>query len=118
MITTTLGLIGGAAILLSSLLLGGVGLRLAIAARTEFDTILATGIAIFFSGQAWAAIAAVVRFLPPMGLSLPFVALNGSLLVTCNIALALLLKISEAAPNISERTQLRPQISLEPQGDQ
>ena len=53
-----------------------------------------------------------------MGLSLPFVALNGSLLVTCNIALALLLKISEAAPNVSERTQLLPQIALEPQGDQ
>ena len=113
-----LGFIGGAAILLSYLLLGGVGLRLAIAARTEFDTILATGIAIFFAGQAWASIAAVVRFLPPMGLSLPFVALNGSLLVTCNIALALLLKISEAAPNVSERTQLLPQIALEPQGDQ
>ena len=113
-----LGFIGGAAILLSYLLLVGVGLRLAIAARTEFDTILATGIAIFFAGQAWASIAAVVRFLPPMGLSLPFVALNGSLLVTCNIALALLLKISEAAPNVSERTQLLPQISLEPQGDQ
>ena len=113
-----LGFIGGAAILLSYLLLVGVGLRLAVAARTEFDTILATGIAIFFAGQAWASIAAVVRFLPPMGLSLPFVALNGSLLVTCNIALALLLKISEAAPNVSERTQLLPQIALEPQGDQ
>tara|TARA_Y100001970_G_scaffold293630_1_gene441806 strand:+ start:2481 stop:3782 length:1302 start_codon:yes stop_codon:yes gene_type:complete len=113
-----LGFIGGAAILLSYLLLVGVGLRLAVAARTEFDTILASGIAIFFAGQAWASIAAVVRFLPPTGLSLPFVALNGSLLITCNIALALLLRISETAPNISDRTQLLPQITLQSQGDQ
>ena len=113
-----LGFIGGAAVLLSYLLLVGVGLRLAVAARTEFDTILASGIAIFFGAQAWASIAAVVRFLPPTGLSLPFVALNGSLLVTCNIALALLLKVSEAAPNVSARTQLLPQISVQIPGDQ
>ena len=44
-----LGFIGGAAVLLSYLLLVGVGLRLAVAARTEFDTILASGIAIFLA---------------------------------------------------------------------
>ena len=108
--------IGGAAVLLSYLLLVGVGLRLAVAARTEFDTILASGIAIFWrSGVGVDCSRCSVS--SPMGLSLPFVALNGSLLVTCNIALALLLKVSEAAPNVSERTQL-PQISVQIPGDQ
>ena len=99
-----LGFIGGAAVLLSYLLLVGVGLLdPAVAARTEFDTIWPVA-SQYFGAQAWASIAAVVRFLPPTGLSLPFVALNGSLLVTCNIALALLLKVSEAAPNVSANT--------------
>ena len=113
-----LGFMGSSAILLSYLLLIGIALRLAVAARSEFDTILASGIAIFFAGQAWAAIAATVRFLPPVGLSLPFVALNGSLLITCNIALALLLRISETAPSISHRAQVLPKVPAQLQGDQ
>lgn len=115
-IAEELGFIGGVAILSSYLLLVGIGLRLATAARREFDSLLATGITIFFGSQAWAAIAVALRLLPPTGSSLPFVAFNGSVLVTCNLALVLLLRISEAVPFISDRTQVLPQVTLPARG--
>ena len=115
-IAEELGFMGGAAVLSSYLLLAGVGLRLATAARKEFESLLAIGIAIFFGSQAWAAIAVPLRFLPPNGLSLPFVASNGPALFTCSIALALLLRISETVPVIPDRTQILPRIAFKSQG--
>jgi len=107
---------GGAAVLSSYLLLVGVGLRIATAARKEFESLLAIGIAIYFGSQAWAAIAVPLRFLPPGDLSLPFVASNGSALFACTIALALLLRISETVPVIPDRTQILSRISFKSQG--
>lgn len=115
-IAEELGFMGGAAVLSSYLLLAGVGLRLATAARKEFESLLAIGIAIFFGSQAWAAIAIPLRFLPPNDLSLPFVASNGSAVFTCSIALALLLRISETVPVIPDRTQILPRIAFKSQG--
>ncbi len=115
-IAEELGFIGGAAVFSSYLLLVGVGLRLAIAARREFDSILAIGTTIFLGSQAWAAIAVAVRLLPPTGSSLPFVAFNGSVLVTCNLALVLLLRISETVPFVSDRTQVLPQVTPQARG--
>ena len=100
----------------SYLLLAGVGLRLATAARKEFESLLAIGIAIFFGSQAWAAIAVPLRLLPPNDLSLPFVASNGSALFACSIALALLLRVSETVPVIPDRTQILPRIAFKSRG--
>ena len=115
-IAEELGFMGGTAVLSSYLLLAGVGLRLATAARKEFESLLAVGIAIFFASQAWAAIAVPLRFLPPSDLSLPFVASNGSALFTCAIALALLLRVSETVPIIPDRTQILPRIAFKSRG--
>ena len=110
-IAEELGFIGGAAVLSTFLLLIGVGLRLATAARREFESLSAIGITIFFASQAWAPIAVVLRLLPPNDLSLPFVSSNGGALFSCTIALALLLKISETAPLASNPTEVLPQIA-------
>ena len=115
-IAEELGFMGGTAVLSSYLLLAGVGLRLATAARKEFESLLAVGIAIFFASQAWAAIAVPLRFLPPSDLSLPFVASNGSALFTCTIALALLLRVSETVPIIPDRTHILPRIAFKSRG--
>lgn len=114
-IAEELGFIGGSAVLSSFLLLTGVALRLATVARQEFEGLSAIGIAIFFASQAWAPIAVALRLLPPNDVSLPFVSSNGSVLFTCSIALAFLLKISETAPEGPDPTEILPHISPKPE---
>ena len=108
-----LGFFGGAAVISGYLLLAGVGLRIATKARREFDGVLAIGIAVFLGSQAWASVATNLRLLPPSAMSLPFISINGSALLTWNLALALLLKISETVPEASDQTTILPGIKLE-----
>ena len=108
-----LGFFGAAAVISGYLLLAGMGLRIATKARREFDGVLAIGIAVFLGGQAWASVAPTVRLLPPSAMSLPFISINGSALLTWNLALALLLKISETVPEASDQTTVLPGIKLE-----
>ena len=108
-----LGFLGAITVMSGYLLLAGVGLHIATKARKEFEGILAIGIAIFLGGQAWAAVAATLRLLPPSAASLPFISVNGSALLAWNLALALLLRISETDPEASNQTAVLPKIESE-----
>ena len=108
-----LGFLGAITVMSGYLLLAGVGLHIATKARKEFEGILAIGIAIFLGGQAWAAVASSLRLLPPSGASLPFISVNGSALLAWNLALALLLRISETDPEASNQTAVLPKIESE-----
>ena len=99
------------------LLLAGVGLRIATRARREFDSVLAIGIAVFVGSQAWASVATTLRLLPPSAMSLPFISANGSALLTWNLALALLLRISETVPEVADQTAILPKIALKPRSE-
>ena len=112
-----LGFIGATAVLSGYLLLAGVGLRIATRARREFDSVLAIGIAVFMGSQAWASVATTLRLLPPSAMSLPFISANGSALLTWNLALALLLRISETVPEVADQTAILPKIALKPRSE-
>ena len=107
-----LGFIGATAVLSAYLLLTGVGLRIATRARREFDSVLAIGVTVFLGVQAWASIATTLRLLPPSAVSLPFISINGFALLTWNLALGLLLRISEIGPEAADQTAVLPKIKL------
>jgi len=107
-----LGFLGATAVLSGYLLLTGVGLRIATRARREFDSVLAIGVTVFLGVQAWASIATTLRLLPPSAVSLPFISINGVALLTWNLALGLLLRISESSPETAEDTAVLPKIKL------
>ena len=100
-----LGFIGATAVLSAYLLLTGVGLRIATRARREFDSVLAIGVTVFLGVQAWAS-------MPPSAVSLPFISINGFALLTWNLALGLLLRISEIGPEAADQTAVLPKIKL------
>jgi len=70
------------------------GFRIAARATRPFERFLAAGLTIGLVIQAWVIMAGNVKLAPIAGVTLPFVSYGGSSLLTCFIALALLLHVS------------------------
>jgi peptidoglycan glycosyltransferase len=92
-----LGLLGTTAIVAAFMVIVGVGLRIAVRARSEFEQLLAVGLTTILGLQAFLIIGGVTRLLPLTGITLPFVSYGGSSLVANYILLALLLRISDSS---------------------
>ncbi len=89
-----LGLLGATAILVTFLFFVGSGFRVAINARSPFETLLATGLTALLGFQAFIIIGGILRVLPLTGVTLPFVSYGGSSLISNYIILAVLVRIS------------------------
>jgi peptidoglycan glycosyltransferase len=90
-----LGLLGATAILATYLLFVGAGFRIAVAARSTFEKLLASGLTALIGFQAFVIIGGVLRVLPLTGVTLPFVSYGGSSLISNYVVLALLIRISD-----------------------
>jgi len=101
-----LGLLGSSAVLISYLLVVGVGLRVAVRATDPFSKLLATGLTALVAIQSFVIMAGVTRLLPLTGVTLPFVSYGGSSLVSNWIVIALLVRVSDESN------------ALEPGGDE
>ncbi|HET9443704.1 MAG TPA: FtsW/RodA/SpoVE family cell cycle protein, partial [Acidimicrobiales bacterium] len=89
-----LGLLGTTAIVVAFLLMVGVGLRIALQARSDFEKLLATGLTVILAVQTFIILGGVTRLVPLTGITLPFVSYGGSSLLANYVLLALLLRIS------------------------
>jgi cell division protein FtsW (lipid II flippase) len=70
------------------------GLRAALRAPDNFRRILAAGLSAYIGAQSILIIGGNIRLLPLTGVTLPFVSYGGSSLLTCMLALLILLFIS------------------------
>lgn len=89
-----LGITGALAILVLYAILVQRGLRIALAARDSFTTLVAVGLATTIGLQAFIVIGGVTRLIPLTGLTTPFMSAGGSSLIANWIILGILLRMS------------------------
>jgi cell division protein FtsW len=93
------GLVGASALIGAFVLIGWIGIRVALAAPDRFGMLLASGITGWLMIQAFLNIGMVVGVLPITGEALPFVSAGGSSLMTALAAAGLLVGIARRARN-------------------
>jgi cell division protein FtsW len=89
------GLIGATAILACFCVIAWRGLRIANRAPDAFGSMLAIGLTVMISLQAFANMSIVLNLLPNKGIPLPFVSYGGSSMLTCLVGVGILLNISQ-----------------------
>ena len=89
-----LGLVGALVVLALFVLLGVLGIRVALHAPDRFGMLLAIGVTAWFLFQAFVNIGVVVGVLPVTGVPLPFVSYGGSSLVFSMAGAGLLLAVA------------------------
>ncbi len=88
------GLVGTFALFTTLGLLTTHGYLIALKASGNFRRLLAAGVTTYLGAQSVLIIGGNLRFLPLTGVTLPFVSYGGSSLLTCFVALLILLQIS------------------------
>ncbi len=97
LIVDELGLFGGAAVIVTYVLIAARGFKIAALAQDGFSKLLAAGLTAVFALQAFVIIGGVTRVIPLTGVTLPFVSYGGSSVVANMVLLALLLLVSDRA---------------------
>lgn len=94
-----MGLAGTLAVVALFMLLVYRGFRIALDARHDFSTLLATGLTTVLGIQAFVILAGTTKLIPLTGITLPFISYGGSSIVTNFILLGLLLRVSAERGN-------------------
>ncbi len=90
-----LGLVGTTLILLCFMLIAWRGLRTALVAPDRFGALLAIGLTLMVSLQAFVNMSVVLGLAPTKGIPLPFVSNGGSSLLISLVGMGILLNISQ-----------------------
>lgn len=93
-----LGLWGGALVIVLFFLLGFFGLRTAMRAQDQFQSLLAATLTIGVVAQAFINIAYVVGLLPVTGIQLPMISAGGTSAVITLVAMGILANIARHEP--------------------
>ncbi len=109
-----LGLIGILAILGLYLVVIERGLRIAAAARDDFQALLATGLSLVVGVQAFIIAAGNLKLIPLTGITLPFISYGGSSLLANGVVIGLLLALSDREVRAPTRTRAGARRRREP----
>jgi cell division protein FtsW len=99
-----LGLVGSVVVVGLFVLLGIIGVRIALHAPDRFGLLLAIGVTAWFCMQAFVNIGAVIGILPITGVPLPFVSAGGSSMLISMLSTGILLNVSQHTSSAPPRS--------------
>ena len=102
-----LGIIGCVLFVALLALLAYRGLRISDRAPDSFGRLLAIGVTCWIAFQALINMAVVTGTMPFTGIALPFVSVGGSSLVTCMLAVGIVVSVSRAANGVHSESGIR-----------
>lgn len=94
------GFIGVAIVLVAFLFIFLAGIEIAAGTKDPFGRLLAVGIVAILAAETFLNLMVTTRLMPVTGLTLPFVSYGGSSLLTCFIAIGLLVNVAHHRPLI------------------
>lgn len=92
------GFLGAVVVLLCYLVMVAAGLHIASATTEPLGRLLAVGVVTLIAAQTMINIGMAIGLLPITGMTLPFVSYGGSSFISCMMALALLISVSQHRP--------------------
>jgi cell division protein FtsW len=108
-----LGVVGTLAVIFLFLALAFRGTRIALRAPDAEGALLAIGVTVWISFQAWLNMAVVASLVPMTGITLPFISYGGSSLCVGLFAVGILLSVGRAG---SQGTVAAPRVPRAPRG--
>jgi cell division protein FtsW len=108
-VSEELGLIGAVAVVVLFLVFLYRGIRIAKHAPNDFSRLVAVGITVWITFQAFVNIAAIISLIPLTGIPLPFISYGGSALVFSLVGVGILLNISRYTVETHSRHRGRGQ---------
>lgn len=103
-----LGLPGTLSVLMLFLVIAYACYRIVSGSTDFFVRLAASGIMLWFVGQAVINIGSVTGMLPIIGVPLPFVSAGGSALISCLLGMGLLLSLARTLPGADDALAARP----------
>jgi cell division protein FtsW len=101
------GYIGTALIVILYCILFWRGIMISLSAQDEFGSLLAVGLTILITVQAFINIGVVCGTLPTKGIPLPLISYGGSSFLSCMVSLGILLNISKQRSQSQNAFQLK-----------
>jgi len=92
-----LGFIGGMLVIVLFVALAVLMLRVIARARDRFGRAVVGGVMVWIVGQAFVNIGVVIRLFPVLGVPLPLISYGGTALVSCLIAMGIVVSIARDA---------------------
>jgi cell division protein FtsW len=92
-----LGLLGTLVVVTLFLVVAFKGVRVALAAPDATGALLATGVTVWLTFQAWVNMAVVASLVPMTGITLPFISYGGSSICVGLVAVGILLNVGHQA---------------------
>ena len=107
-----LGVFGSTAVLAAFLLIAGAGFRIAMRADDPYHKLLAAGLTVSLTFQAFVIMGCLLRVLPLTGITLPFLSYGGSSLVANYVLVALLIRTSDEVYDRSDGAARRSRVRI------
>ena len=100
-----MGVLGGVAVIMLYFVLVYRGFKIALGSTNEFNKAVSVGLSVMLGIQTFIIVGGVIKLIPLTGITLPFISLGGSSMITTFIAFGILQAISSVKGEVTDEIE-------------